>query len=289
MAPADTPDAGAPEDVPEEVQAPPMVMSYPTRQNIVDLFEGEWSSQLPPGSGLVSSGKAELFDDARVRWAEEKLGPIENMDVLELGPLEGGHSYLLHWFGARSITSIEANSRAFLRLLCVKELLEITTLHPMLGDFLAWLREEQHKRFDLVFASGVLYHMPDPLELLDLVCGVSDRLFLWSHYYDDKLIAAGSDAVLFGPPEIQTRNDFSCLGARRDYPQAALAWRGFSGGPKPFATWLTQDGILGFLRHRGMTKIEVAFDHPDHPNGPAFAIAARRPGEPAGGVAQPRM
>jgi hypothetical protein len=256
--------------------SPPMVLRYPSPQNIVDLFAGEWSSRLPPGSGLMSGGEADLFTDERVRWADRVLGPMAGMKLLELGPLEGGHSYMMHWLGVQSITAIESNARAFLRLLAVKELFGLSSLHPMLGDCIAYLTEDTERRFDMVFASGVLDLMPEPLRLLDLICRAGDRLFLWTHYFDPVIVSARHDADIFRRPETCVLDDYRCLGARRKYPEDALNWRGFSGGAHPYATWLSRDGILNFLRHRGMTNVQIGFDHPDHPNGPAFAVAASR-------------
>ena len=194
--------------------------------------------------------------------------------MLELGPLEGGHSFSMHQLGAGSITAIEANSRAFLRLLCVKELFGLDRLRPLLGSFMPFLVEPDSRQYDLVVASGVLYHMTDPLMLLDLICNLTDRVFLWTHYYDLEVAMAGSDAALFGVPEAQRRGAFSCLGCRRDYPDAALAWSGSMAGRAENATWLNRDGILDFLRSRGMNRIEVGFDHATHQNNPALAVAA---------------
>lgn len=253
-----------------------MVREAPGGQAVIDLFASEWSSRLPAESGLVSGGHAALFDDARIAWLDHHLGPIEGFTVLELGPLEGGHSFSLHRLGASSITAVEANSRAFLRLLCVKELFGLARLRPLLGSFMPFLAGSDGQRYDLVVASGVLYHMTEPLMLLDLICNVTDRVFLWTHYYDPEVVAAGLDAPLFGPPELQTQGGFSCIGSRRNYPDAALAWAGFNGGANRHATWLTRDGIVDYLRSRGMTRIEVGFDHATHQNGPALAIAASR-------------
>ena len=253
-----------------------MVAGMPSAQNIIDLFAGEWSSKMPPGSPLVSGGVADLFDDARIRWIDQVIGPLRDQEILELGPLEGGHSYLMHQLGARSVTAIESNARAFLRLLCVKEVFGLDAVHPLLGDFVPFLERLGGRRFDLIVASGVLYHMTQPLDLLGLLCAAADRLFLWTHYYDSGTIERRDDSACFGEPTLQQRGDFDCLGSRRAYSDAALAWTGSSGGALPYAIWLTREGILDFVRRQGFSRIEIGFDHPMHQNGPAFAIAARR-------------
>lgn len=93
----------------------------PNAQLLVDIFNGEWSSTLPPVNGeIISSGQAGLFDDQRIRLLNEKV-PLQGKSILELGPLEGGHTYMMHTMDAAEITAVEANSRALLKCLIVKE------------------------------------------------------------------------------------------------------------------------------------------------------------------------
>ena len=66
-----------------------------------------------------------------------------------------------------------------------------------------------------------------------------------------------------------------CQGAAYAYREA-LDWNGFSGGTAEGSFWLTRSGIENSLRRLGFVHQEVNFDHPDHPNGPAYAICAWR-------------
>lgn len=250
----------------------------PSRQNVVDIFAGEWSSIFPPDSGLVSGGHAQLFEDGRIVLLEHHLGPVAGTRVLELGPLEGAHGYMLARLGAAEVVCIEGNPRAYLRTLCVKELFDLTVVKPMLGDFMPFLSALPATSFDIALGSGVLYHMTEPLRLLDHLTRVADRLCLWTHVWDDEIIRGRPDAALFDPPAPVTLDAFACDGAVRRYPDDALEWRGFSGGGSPHAVWLSRDGILAFLRSRGFAITAIEADHPDHPNGPALAIYARREG-----------
>ena len=116
------------------------VLSSPSQQNIIDIFQGEWSSKLPDGFALETQpGQADLFQDARVFWAEEVFGGFNDWNILELGPLEGGHSYMFQAKGAAKITAIEANKRAFLKCLCIKEVLNLNKVDFCLGDFMSFL------------------------------------------------------------------------------------------------------------------------------------------------------
>lgn len=252
------------------------VMNAPSEQNVLDIFKGEWSSELPGMYGLVTQpGTAKLFEDIRIVWAEETLGKFADCRILELGPLEGGHSYMLQNAGAREVVSIEANTRSFLKCLCIKEIFKLNRVQFLLGDFASFLRES-NSSFDMVIASGVLYHMDKPIELLKLISNASDRIFIWTHYYDHSVISNNSNlAHKFSP-----LRPIEYLGVNYDYSvqsyKDALGWAGFCGGSQSTSKWLTRDSLMCALKEFGYTKIEVNFDQPDHPNGPALALCAAK-------------
>jgi len=245
----------------------------PKAQNIVDIFDGEWSSAMPTADLAARPGHAQLFDDHRIKFAQETIGPFGGMTLLELGPLEGAHSYMLHGYGA-NVVAVEGNQRAFLRCLCVKEIYGLSRVRFMLGDFVEYL-ETSGPTFDAVIACGVLYHMTNPLRLLRAIVRRTDRVMLWTHYYDDKLISKRSDAHLFSIDE-NTRELLGPYdGMRKSYAQEALDWSGFSGGQEAHAIWLRRESIGQFFRDHGYEVIEGR-DEPDHPNGPCITLCARR-------------
>ena len=113
--------------------------SYVTRapdpQNALDIFKGQWTSRLPERWSYLTAGFLPIFQDPRVSWAIEHLGGSEGKTVLELGPLEGGHSYMLENAGAESVLAIEGNANAFLRCLAVKEIVALKKVRFLCGDF----------------------------------------------------------------------------------------------------------------------------------------------------------
>ena len=248
------------------------ITGAPSAQHVLDIFAGEWSSKMPPDLDAVASpGHADLFADGRITWADEVIGPFRGKDVLELGPLEGAHSTMLERLGAASVTAIEGNTRAFLKCLCVKELMGLKRTRFALGDFIAFL--ESCRSYDAIVCSGVLYHMTDPLRLLDLVTRRSDRLLIWTHHYDPDVIAARDDRDQFTSPAPLGATRYR--GSRRLYPEAALTWKGFSGGADSAAVWMERASLLAYFEDHGFAT-EIAFDHPQHPNGPALALCAQR-------------
>jgi hypothetical protein len=235
------------------------VTSAPSVQNAVDLFKGSWSSELPLEG--VNAGPIPLFRDDRVTWALTLLGDLTGRTVLELGPLEAGHTYQLVNAGA-SVVAIESQSTAYLKCLVVKELLKLDRARFRLGDFMEHLRvSDEH--YDVCFASGVLYHMRNPVETIALTARAASRLVLWTHYYDADVVSASELlAPRFSTHEAHSYEGLTHTLHRFNY-EGALELAGFC-------------DLFAALEHFGWVVDEVAFDEPDHVHGPALALVATR-------------
>ena len=253
---------------------PAMVMSAPSPQNALDAFKGEWISAPPPSlPGLVAGGLG-LFSDERLAWAIEQAGGVEGLRVLELGPLEGGHGYMLQERGAREVIAIEGNQRCYLKCLVMKEVAHLDRVRFLLGNFVEYLRDTP-ERFDLCLAAGVLYHMAQPLELIHLVSRVADRVYIWTHYYDAAIVKRTPSAPHFSGEHELSFGGFTCTGHRYEYYLGKRAAK-YAGGLLAHSHWLTRDDLLGFLRHVGYTTIDVAFEDREHVHGPCLSLVARR-------------
>jgi hypothetical protein len=251
------------------------VHSAPSPQSTLDIFKGEWASRLSGEYASLQAGSSELFADTRIDWAVEQLGGVKGQRVLELGPLEGGHSSMLERHGAAEVVAVEANTRAYLKCLLIKELLQLTKVRFLCGDFMAYLREGTG-RFDACIACGVLYHLRQPVELIARLAGVTDRLFLWTHYYDHDTIAR--QARLTGHFSEHTPAEYAGFRHtlhRLEYGQS-LQTKRFWGGSAAFTHWLSRADVLACLNYFGFRDLRIAFDTPDHANGPSFAVAALR-------------
>src|ERR1700742_895018 len=90
---------------------------YPSIRNAMELFAGKWISQIP----VYGYGHASLFEDGRLSLFDTAIGGVAGKKVLELGPLDGGHTYIMSALGAESIIAIEANKDSYLRCLIIKE------------------------------------------------------------------------------------------------------------------------------------------------------------------------
>jgi Protein of unknown function (DUF1698) len=251
------------------------VRVFPNDQNALDIFKGDWSSQLPGARKELEAGTISLFDDARIIWAAEQLGGFKSQRVIELGPLEAGHTYMLESLGAESILAIEANKRAYLKCLIVKEILSLNRSRFLLGDFVSFLRENK-KSFDVCVASGVLYHMQNPCELIHLISKASKKVVLWTHFYDKERIQAKRIvAGKFSGALKKNYNGFDHVLHKYIYGDA-LNWTGFCGGSYPYSYWMSREDILACLRFFGFQDLRIGFQEPDHPNGPSLCIVAVR-------------
>ncbi len=243
----------------------------PAHQNALDLFPGSWVSKFPPCSGLTG-GEAAHFDDGRVTWAASELGGMNGLSILELGPFEGYNTYQFQSFGASSVVAVESSHVNFLKCLVVKNIFGLNSTF-LLGDCQQYLANTRTK-FDVCWASGILYHMIEPVKLLQGIRRVADTAFIWTQYYDEEKLSAkggmGSfDAsrdktIAFEGRQMRLRH--------RNYPHSGMV---FSGGQDSFSYWMVRDDIMFVLDRLGYRNITIGVDNPDHIHGPAMFFLAR--------------
>lgn len=247
----------------------------PSAQAAVDLFAKEWASRLPPPLTGVQAGTIALFEDERIAWAIDALGGVEGQSVVELGPLEGGHTFMLSRAGAASVVAVESNGRAYMKCLVVKEVLGLDRVSFLLGDAVAYLRLSDEP-FDLCVASGILYHMPEPAKLIAAISARAGRLVLWTHYYD-------ADIARVNPlmrRKMTRHREATHDGFRHTLYEhrygTSLRFAGYCGGTQTTSNWLSRDDLLACLAHYGWVDVQTAFEQRDHPHGPCLALVARK-------------
>jgi hypothetical protein len=254
--------------------------SAPTYQNAIDLLPG-WNHAFPSEMKL-NAGPGFMYEDPRIYWAAEQTGGLEGKRVLELGPLEASHTSMLERLGARRIDAIEANKGAYLRCLVAKEILGLRRARFHLGDFVRGL--EAPMRYDLIVACGVLYHMSDPLALLERMAARTNLIYLWTHYFDDQeMPATDSRRVAFSVPErnrqeVTETKSFHGVEMKLHLRSYYKAWTKtqYCGGPVDRHFWLEKAQLIDALRALGFGDLSVAHEDANHPNGPAMSVFARR-------------
>lgn len=242
----------------------------PSPQTAVDAVSALWASRLPD-QVTAQAGDTALFADKRITEAIEALGGVDGARVLELGPLEGGHSYMLESAGA-TVVGVEANRAAFLKCLVTKELLQLKRCSFLCGDAIAYL-EHRDEQFDVCIASGILYHMVEPVRLIELIAKHATRVFLSTHYYADRLAGSEFAREHLDPTPAQAEH----AGYRHELYRFAYDSNkdapGFCGGSQPFSNWLTREGLFGALEHFGWRDVKLVDDN-DYLYGPAVSLTA---------------
>jgi SAM-dependent methyltransferase len=227
--------------------------AHPNHQNAIDLFKGEWTTRLPDSTGWIASrGPARLCEDSRVTWAARELGGFSGKRILELGPLEGGHAYMFEQLNAEEITSIEANARAYLKCLVLKEAFGLARVRFLLGDFNAYLRRTA-VRFDVGFVSGVLHHQRNPVELIRLLAQCCETVFVWTLYFDPLYFESQPEAEA-GFEELLRASigGFSHTLYRRSASNVRNR-KNDGGGAADGACWMIQSEILAAFEYFGFT------------------------------------
>ncbi len=228
--------------------------SAPNTQDTVDIFKGTWNCLAPVEA---MTGPLNLLDDPRINLAHKKFN-FSSKSVLELGPLEASHTHQMHRLGAASVLGVEGNARSFLKCLLVKEEANLHRARFLYGDIVEYL-EETLDQFDVIVASGVLYHMTEPLRLLSLIKKHTDRAFIWTGFYQRDVMASAygeSFAARFGDGVEIERDGYKCL-AYPQYYQDAVNNPDFSGGSLAYSLWLTKEDIIGYLNHIGFKNVEA--------------------------------
>ncbi len=249
-------------------------LSLPRHQNAVDTLPG-WNSAFPGGKG-VSAGRYPLFADERIHAAVRAYGSLEGKVVLEIGPLEGMHTFMLNSRNPARIDAIEANRLSYLRCLVTKEILGLDRARFYLGNILPWL-EETETVYDFALASGVLYHLPDPGAFLVKLARRVNAVFIWTHFFDETAMPVGDPRRNPFSGRVETRivEGISLRYHERSY-QYANTNASFCGGMKDRHYWMQRADILSLLGKLGYTSIEILSEDPEHKGGPCFSVFARK-------------
>lgn len=251
----------------------------PNSQTIVDIFKGSWKSCLP---GNLETGQENMFADGRIEWFNSILpNGILNKTVLELGPFEGYQTYLLQKFHSKEIISVEANSFNFLKCLCVKEIYNLNVRYN-LGDALSFMKNCK-QYFDIVWSSGILYHMHQPIDFLDQITERGDCIYIWTHYFDDDILKlTNGQEKHFYPQQDRTTlflgkeyrlyaRNYNIINYNENIPQY------WEGGLDEITFWLTKETILEVLQMKGFKDIIIHAD--SMLNGlPIISLAASKNG-----------
>lgn len=204
--------------------------------------------------GQAYGGHFDAAQDARITQFAAIFS--EARTILELGSLEGGHSFgLARLPHVKRVLAIEGRASSIEKARFAQRLLRLSNVEFVEAN-LENANLETYGRFDAVFCVGLLYHLPEPWTLIARCARVSPRIFIWTHYAaDDKT---------------QEVNDYQG------------AWYSEKGLHDPLSGlseasfWPTLESLKLILAERGFPYVRVIRDSPKHPHGPAVTLAASK-------------
>jgi hypothetical protein len=180
--------------------------------------------------------------------------------ILELGSLEGGHTFpLAQRPGVEKVVGLEGRTPNLARARFVQRMLDCRNVEFLQAD-LETFDPTPLGRFDAVYCVGLLYHLMEPWKLLQRISGMAPVLFLSTHY------ALDQEAHLM-------RNNY----AGRLYRELGLADP--LSGLSPDSFWPTRESLIAMLRAAGYERIEVCDYQRKHPHGPLVNLATWMPNQ----------
>jgi hypothetical protein len=202
--------------------------------------------------GVASGGDYQVINDRRVQQFLERFPNVRT--ILELGSLEGGHTFALaRQPGVERILAIEARAANIEKAKFIGSLFGVSNVQFKQAN----LEQSQLATlgyFDAIFCCGLLYHLPEPWQLISQLPLVAPSLFVWTVYAEENEATIEIDGLL-----------------GREYVEGGLNEP--LSGLSPKSIWLTLPSLLEALKRSGYRQIEI-IEKAQNPNGPAVSLAA---------------
>ena len=231
----------------------------PTVENSYSIYSDAWKFEFDRLSAAEIASVAK--NDPRPLWCAEVYPEFQTFRVLELGPADGYNTMELERLGARSITAIEGNIDAFFRCLILKNNFGLRAQF-LLGDFTR-IFESYSLGADLLYASGVLYHLKNPVEFIHMCSQRYNNLFLWTHFYDvESVLKIENETNCFANNE-NTVHQFQgeqFTYFKRVYNPDHVMHPGYIGGLNAFANWISRDDLFKVLEMCGYDVLRIVED-----------------------------
>ncbi|CAA9254174.1 MAG: hypothetical protein AVDCRST_MAG42-2396 [uncultured Chthoniobacterales bacterium] len=175
--------------------------------------------------------------------------------ILELGSLEGAHTVqLAARSGVEEVIAVEGRAANIRKAELVKRLSRAAKAQFVEAN-LETTDLTKFGKFDAVFCSGLLYHLPEPWKLIEQLPRVAPKLFIWTHYANDLL----ADVV---------QNDLRGQVHREGGADEPLS------GMSATAFWPTLGSLITLLTTNGYKTVHVIRNDRTHKNSPAITVAA---------------
>ena len=212
---------------------------------------GPWITQFVIDE-VATGGDYQVTDDRRLQQFFKRFPNVRT--ILELGSLEGGHTFsLARHPGVERVLAIEARAANIEKAKFIGSLLGVSNVEFKQAN-LEQLQLTSLGYFDVIFCCGLLYHLPEPWKLISQLPLVAPSLFLWTVYANENEVTTEIDGL-----------------RGREYVEGGVDEP--LSGLSPQSIWLTLPSLIETLKRSGYCEIEV-LEKQQNPNGPAVSLAA---------------
>ena len=205
--------------------------------------------------GVEYGGNFDALNDARIKQFFDSFPHVAN--ILELGSLEGGHSFALAQNPMiEKVVAIEAREKNIEKAKFIQNVIKDKKVEFIKADLektdLTRLGE-----FDAVFCSGLLYHLLKPWKLIEQCRKISSNIFIWTQY------ACENEAKKFSD------------GFRGKWYREG-GWLDPLSGVSKYSFWLSLGSLINLLTENDYKHINIIENNLTHPKGCAVTLSAKK-------------
>lgn len=219
-------------------------------QDINDYFQWQTGIKLP--DNRILGNKNVIKERSKDIVLLEKVfrqHHIEVATICEFGCAEGYNTVELAQI-AQDVITTDVRPRNLIGAMIRAWILGLDNIEFILSD----LNKIEKNLFildrnNIVFHTGTLYHLDNPIKHLQYIASITNNLYLSTRCYDED---AEIKSIKY-PMVTVTNNNYRCY---KVY-EKENRWKHSFAGVKDFSVWLHKDDIADILRYVGFTNVEL--------------------------------
>lgn len=214
-------------------------------KDINDSFKWSTITKLPDGR-LLGNGYKEKFKNKDINLLKSYFKRINIKQCLEVGCAEGYNTVKLAKI-FKSVIATDVRPRNIIGAMIRQWVLELDNIEFQCLDLNNSGIVLDNIEIDIVYHTGVLYHLQHPIEHLKYIASITDKLFLATRCYDKESNIKLLDC------KISNWNEFR----RYKVSEKSASWDRSFAGITDYSVWLHKNDIKAILHHVGFKKVTL--------------------------------
>ena len=218
-----------------------------TREFLVELFKflPNWFTKYEI-NGISNKGDQEKFHDWGITQLDSIL-PLKDKTIIEMGSQEAAHTIMMHELGAHKIIGLEGRLSNYIKCCVIKNIYELVNAKFYFED-LRYVDLKKFGTFDVCVCSGLLYHLPNPQDLIKKISEISTRILINSHYANADFPSTGLASVVLDGKQYSGKTYDE---VDSSHPNSGL---------QQFSFWFLKDDFIRVLHDVGYDNVRVLKD-----------------------------